>query len=330
MRQLTNTAGAITDTYAYDAFGNLIEQTGTTPNLYLYAGEQFDPDLGLYYNRARYLDVRNGRFWGMDILEGDPQAPISLHRYLYAGDNPANATDPTGKEIEETITAATELGLIGTALGASISAGIAITSGIGFLDNIPRDAFRKPPDGKVIGFQTGWAPSGALSKSNNPFLVGLALGLQFSAAIGGVDLVWKNGSDSAWLYGFAGATSGINVSAKGNPLTNGTSSPYDLFGVLGNSAAYSGYVWNLENITDYTDTFYCVSVTPRIRAAFPNAPFQVGGTVCTGEKAPGKEATYTYTTAASPISKDGGTALQFGITHYWYVGTIDLTGSGKP
>ncbi len=88
VRQLTNSSGAITDTYNYDAFGNLIESTGSTPNLYLYAGEQFDPDLGLYYNRARYLDVRTGRFWGMDEFEGDAQSPVSLHRYLYANLDP--------------------------------------------------------------------------------------------------------------------------------------------------------------------------------------------------------------------------------------------------
>ena len=53
--------GTVTDTYDYDAFGNLINPTGTTPNNYLFAGEQFDPDLGLYYNRARYLmSVRAG------------------------------------------------------------------------------------------------------------------------------------------------------------------------------------------------------------------------------------------------------------------------------
>jgi hypothetical protein len=32
----------------------LIHSTGSTPNNYLFAGEQFDPDLNLYYNRASY------------------------------------------------------------------------------------------------------------------------------------------------------------------------------------------------------------------------------------------------------------------------------------
>jgi YD repeat-containing protein len=47
VRALTDTTGAVTDTYDYDAFGNLIHSTGSTPNNYLFAGEQFDPDLHL-------------------------------------------------------------------------------------------------------------------------------------------------------------------------------------------------------------------------------------------------------------------------------------------
>lgn len=61
VRQLTNLAGAVTDTYEYDAYGNKIASTGTTPNIYLYRGEQWDPDLGLYYLRARYRSARSRR-----------------------------------------------------------------------------------------------------------------------------------------------------------------------------------------------------------------------------------------------------------------------------
>ena len=96
VRFLTDSTGAVTDTYDYDAFGNLINSTGSTANNYRFAGEQYDPDINLYYNRARYLDVRVGRFWGMDTLIGDLNSPMSLHKYLYASDNPVNKTDPSG------------------------------------------------------------------------------------------------------------------------------------------------------------------------------------------------------------------------------------------
>ena len=66
MRFLIRFHGAITETYDYDAFGNLIFSTGSTPNNYLFAGEQFDPALGSYYNRTRYYDQRQGRFWTME------------------------------------------------------------------------------------------------------------------------------------------------------------------------------------------------------------------------------------------------------------------------
>jgi hypothetical protein len=51
VRALTNIAGTVTDTYEYDAFGNTIGVICNTPNNYLYRGEQFDADLGLYYLR---------------------------------------------------------------------------------------------------------------------------------------------------------------------------------------------------------------------------------------------------------------------------------------
>jgi RHS repeat-associated protein len=99
---------ATTDTYEYDAFGNKLSSTGSTPNNYLYRGEQYDPDLGLYCLRARYYNPATGRFLSRD--PEDPQPfdsdgyainPISLHKYLYADGNPVNAQDPTGRGVYE-------------------------------------------------------------------------------------------------------------------------------------------------------------------------------------------------------------------------------------
>jgi RHS repeat-associated protein len=95
LQSVTAPHGVVHD---YDAFGNLIHSSGTTPNNYLFAGEQFDPDLNLYYNRARYLNVSTGRFWSMDTQGGDVQAPQSLHKYLYASADPVNRRDPSGND----------------------------------------------------------------------------------------------------------------------------------------------------------------------------------------------------------------------------------------
>jgi RHS repeat-associated protein len=98
VRQLFSSAGAITDTYDYDAFGNLIASTGTTPNNYLFAGEQFDPALGMYFLRARYYNANTGRFWNMDTYEGSSYDPASLHKYLYTGGNPVDRLDRSGHD----------------------------------------------------------------------------------------------------------------------------------------------------------------------------------------------------------------------------------------
>ena len=59
-------------------------------------GEQWDADLGLYYNRARYLNTDMGRFWNADSYEGNRADPQSLHKYLYANANPVLFSDPSG------------------------------------------------------------------------------------------------------------------------------------------------------------------------------------------------------------------------------------------
>jgi RHS repeat-associated protein len=96
VRLLTDTTGAITDRYDYDAFGNIINQTGTTPNSFLYVGEQFDQTLGLIYLRARYFAASRGRFLTQDTARPDPQNPLSINRFLYAFDQPTDLVDPSG------------------------------------------------------------------------------------------------------------------------------------------------------------------------------------------------------------------------------------------
>ncbi len=97
VRQLTNSAGVVTDEYEYDAYGNSFTKSGTTPNNYLYRGEQYDQDLGLYYLRARYYNPYTGRFMSRDPEAGHAKDPASLHKYLYAGGDPIDRVDPTGR-----------------------------------------------------------------------------------------------------------------------------------------------------------------------------------------------------------------------------------------
>ncbi len=72
--------------------------TGSTPNTRLYAGEEFDPDLGLINLRARLYRPGTGRFLVRDPVER------AGSNYLYAHSDSVNFIDPTGAtEAEEEI-----------------------------------------------------------------------------------------------------------------------------------------------------------------------------------------------------------------------------------
>jgi RHS repeat-associated protein len=84
VRMLANLAGVVTDAYEYDAFGNLLAQTGTTPNVYLYRGERYDADLSLYYLRARWYNPVTNRFLSRDPKPGR----IAIARDIHTGLDP--------------------------------------------------------------------------------------------------------------------------------------------------------------------------------------------------------------------------------------------------
>ena len=122
-RQLANTAGIATDRYTFDAFGVTLAKSGATPNTYLYTGQQLDTNLAMYYLRARYYQQTTGRFISTDPEAGSIFEPASLHRYSYAGSDPVNNSDPTGRDIS----------LISLSLTQAVQAslGIGLIAGIG-------------------------------------------------------------------------------------------------------------------------------------------------------------------------------------------------------
>jgi RHS repeat-associated protein len=120
VRCLFNTSGTVTDHYTYDAFGTLIASLTPSYNPYRYTGEQWDPDLGMYYLRARYLNPALGRFWSYDTFDGHPTDPLSLHKYLYASANPVNMIDPSGHNADAiSFSAGSGIALGLAALGAA-------------------------------------------------------------------------------------------------------------------------------------------------------------------------------------------------------------------
>ena len=94
VRDMVDAAGAIVNRRAYDSFGQLVSQTNPAAgDRFGFTGRESDPELGLYYYRARYFDPQLGRFVSQDPL-GFAAGDSNLYRYV--GNAPLTARDPLG------------------------------------------------------------------------------------------------------------------------------------------------------------------------------------------------------------------------------------------
>jgi RHS repeat-associated protein len=96
-RMLTDETGHITDTYTYDAWGNVTPgQNNVTSQPYQYVGQlgyythYQDSNLPLLQLGVRFYDPGTGRFGQVDpLVDG-------LNAYMYVKDRPTVGTDPNG------------------------------------------------------------------------------------------------------------------------------------------------------------------------------------------------------------------------------------------
>ncbi len=236
VRLLTDPTGAVTDTYTYDAFGNLIAATGNTPNEHLYSGEQYDANLGLYYLRARYLNPTNGRFLSADPARGSNSDPRSLHKYLYCVGDPIDRIDPSG------LMSISEASVV-----VAVSGILASMASLGFLSyktlhNLPSTAFSTMPDAALIGYE-GSVNVGHFAGRLN---AGLGVATSLLNLLGGVDVLVPFSSPRLWIYGYAGVGIGLEVS----DIVEG-----------GSLSAHVGLVWNAKTPNAYKGPFFCTSLT---------------------------------------------------------------------
>ena len=92
-RGITDSTQAVTDSQLYDAFGNTVSKTGTTPTPFGFVGKaqyQSDSDSGLQLLGHRYYDPSIGRFLSSDPIQA------GANWYAYCDNNPIKEIDPEG------------------------------------------------------------------------------------------------------------------------------------------------------------------------------------------------------------------------------------------
>ncbi|XP_058065056.1 tRNA(Glu)-specific nuclease WapA-like, partial [Anopheles bellator] len=86
--------GEVVAAYDYLPYGQIFRQYGTDLDgqiSFLYTGQEWEPEIGLYNYRARLYDPDIGRFYQMDPKE-QYASP-----YVYAGNSPVSLVDPDGE-----------------------------------------------------------------------------------------------------------------------------------------------------------------------------------------------------------------------------------------
>ena len=87
---LVDESGNVKNSYQYDAWGKITNETETIPNSIKYAGEYYDAETGFLYLRNRMYDPTTRRFTSED------PARDQLNWYIYCGNNPVMFVDPWG------------------------------------------------------------------------------------------------------------------------------------------------------------------------------------------------------------------------------------------
>ena len=109
---ITDERGRLIEHYRYEDFGKpaIFDSRGSRlresslRNPYMFTGQRYDQETGLYYYRTRYLDPLAGRFTTRDTIGIWEDAGNLGNGYTYAHNNPHTFVDPNGKSTLRTFT----------------------------------------------------------------------------------------------------------------------------------------------------------------------------------------------------------------------------------
>ena len=178
--QIRSVYGTVLVEYAYDAWGNVLDISGTYAstlgqnNPIRYRGYYYDSETSLYYLNSRYYDPAMRRFINADDIDflGTDEGLLSYNLFAYCLNDPVNRTDDSGNlSIKNWIkigvgaialgaaialTVATGGGAAAVAIGVakvvgSVALSTATSAGIGYLTNGKEGAI----DGACNGFMLG-------------------------------------------------------------------------------------------------------------------------------------------------------------------------------
>ena len=98
--KLVTESGAVVASYEYDAWGNILSQSGSMAdvNPLRYRGYYYDVETGFYYLQSRYYDPANHRFINADVYTStDSSDAVSCNMFAYCNNNPVLLEDHNGE-----------------------------------------------------------------------------------------------------------------------------------------------------------------------------------------------------------------------------------------
>lgn len=195
VRLIVDDTGSIANSYMYDPWGKAFdsETQETVPNDYRFAGYFWDNEPKMYYCLNRYYDPELARFVSRDPVKGKYTEPLTLHKYLYCGNDSINRIDPDGR--------------FAITLSGSLSGSVTASTFSGLMGDIPYARMAGKAIGGLMSYYCLIMP---LAYVNSTFMA--------AGSIGGGIVAAKDTSQKGWDKGWSFGT--MMYGAGGNGLAS--------------------------------------------------------------------------------------------------------------